>query len=311
MHMKKSLIFLLCLLALLPAGCGRNTGNEAPSDGGSANSVGNASGGREPDNTGTPDDGEPGAGQTKTTPESAYPLYYFGSFLEESEPVEDDSFFANALFLGDSRTEGLQLWGGIAQGDYLWKRGITVLEVDSDKYTFDIGGQQLTMVRAMAHRQYDKVYLMMGINELGCAVEKYEEGLSAFLDQIIAAQPQAVIYIQTLPPLNDKLAEEHLNDYERNAQVNAFNELIIRLAREKRIALLNTAEVYRGEDGQLPADMTGDGCHFNSDQYTPWADYLRRHTIDPARYFYCRELENPPVIDPGAVEGAGEGGGQP
>ncbi len=299
MRMRKLLILLLCLLALLPAGCGRNTGNQDSGNGGSANDGTDPSGNREPDNAGQTD-----AGQTDTP---AYPLYYFGSFVEQSDPVGDDSFFADALFLGDSRTEGLQLWGGIAQGDYLWKRGITVLEVDSEKYTFDIDGEQLTMVEAMARKQYAKVYLMMGINELGCSVEDYEEGLSVFLDQIIAAQPQAVIYIQTLPPLNDGLAEKYLNDYERNAQVDAFNEVIVRLAREKRIALLNTAGAYRGEDGQLPADITSDGCHFNSSQYTPWADYLRRHTIDPARYFYCRELGNPPVT----AGSAGEGGGQP
>ena len=223
-----------------------------------------------------------------------FPPYSFGSFLEESEPVADDSFFDHAAFLGDSRTEGLQLYSGLTHGDFFWKRGMTVFYTDSEEWTFEIGGEELTMIEALGKNRYESVYIMIGINELGYPVSSYERNLGVFIDKVIAAQPDAVIYLQTMPPVNDQAARNNnLGSYINNGNINAFNEVIIRMAAEKRVVLLNTAEVYRDIDGQLPADMTSDGCHFKYGKYSLWADYLRCHTIDPARYRDSREAFDP------------------
>ena len=221
-----------------------------------------------------------------------WPLYEFGVPLEESEPVEDDSFFDNAVFLGDSRTEGLQLFGGQKHGTYYWARGMSVFRADSENYKdFEVDGELLTLVGTLSKHQYDQVYLMIGVNELGSGVEAYEKGLNELIDKVLAAQPEAVVYLQILPPVNDAMcrADGTMKDYINNANVQAFNEAIVRVAAEKKVVLLNTAEIYTGEDGQLPRELASDGCHFAYNAYTQWADYLRTHTIDPARYFYSRE----------------------
>ena len=220
-----------------------------------------------------------------------FPPYSSGAYLEESEPVADDSFFDSAVFLGDSRTEGLQLYSGLTHGDFFWKRGMTVFRVDSGEWTFEIGSEELTMIEALGKKQYDSVYIMIGVNELGYPVSSYEQGLGVFIDKVIAAQPDAVIYLQTMPPVNDEAARgSNLGSYINNDNINAFNEVIIHMAAEKRVVLLNTAEIFRGADGQLPADMTSDGCHFTYGSYRLWADYLRCHIIDSARYHDYREI---------------------
>ena len=226
-------------------------------------------------------------------PSPAFPLYEFGVPLEESGPVEDDSFFENAVFLGDSRTEGLQLFGGLGAGTFYWARGMSVFRADSEDYRlFEVDGEKLTMMEALAKGSYDKVYIMIGVNELGYPVESYEKGLSELLDKAIAAQPEAVIYLQMMPPLNDPMCRANkLGSYLNNENLSRFNEAVVRMAAEKRVVLLNTAEVYTGEDGQLPQELANDGCHFAYSAYSLWADYLRCHTIDPDRYFYCRALD--------------------
>ena len=235
----------------------------------------------------------PSAGPTQS-PDASAPPYVFGTCLEESEPAADDSFFDHAVFLGDSRTEGLQLYSGLTHGDFFWKRGMTVFRVDSEEWTFEIDGEKLTMVEALGKKQYDSVYIMIGVNELGYPVSSYERSLGIFLDKVMAAQPDAVIYLQTLPPVNDRAARDNdLGSYINNDNISAFNEAIIRTAAEKRVVLLNTAEVYRDGNGQLPADMTSDGCHFKPGEYGLWADYLRCHIMDPARYHHCRETPGP------------------
>ena len=227
------------------------------------------------------------------TPE--FPPYSFGTYLEESEPAADDSYFDHAAFLGDSRTEGLQLYSGLTHGDFFWQRGMTVFHVDSAEWTFEIDGEELTMIEALGKKPYDSVYIMLGVNELGYPVSSYERGLGIFIDKVITAQPDAVVYLQTIPPVNDQAARDnHLGSYINNDNINAFNEVIIRMAAEKRVVLLNTAEVFRDKDGQLPADMTSDGCHFKYGKYSLWADYLRCHIIDPARYHNSRETPDIP-----------------
>lgn len=224
------------------------------------------------------------------TPEPVEP-YEFGTPLEESEPVEDDSFFDTSVFLGDSRTEGLQLFSGLKHGDFYWARGMTVFRAGSEDYrVFEIDGQEYNMAEALALKQYENVYVMLGVNELGFDAGVYEQGLGELMDKIMAAQPDAVIYLQTMPPVNDAMCRRNkLEDYVNNENLARFNEAIVRVAAEKKAVLLDTAQAYAGADGQLPAELAADGCHFAYGAYQRWADYLRCHTIDRERYFALRE----------------------
>ena len=225
-------------------------------------------------------------------PTPQFPLYEFGTPLEESEPVADDSFFDNAVFLGDSRTEGLQLYSGLTHGTFYWARGMSVFRADDPEYAiFNVDGEMCTLVGTLSKKQYDKVYIMIGINELGYPAESYDKGMAELVDKVIAAQPNAVIYLQTLPPVNDTVAQQSgLAYYINNENVTRFNEGIVRVAQEKKVVLLDTASIYRGEDGQLPAELASDGAHFVPSGYAMWVDYLRTHTMEPERYAYSRSL---------------------
>ena len=220
-----------------------------------------------------------------------WPVYEFGVPVEESEPVADDSFFDNTVFLGDSRTEGLELFGGLKHGTYYWARGMSVFRADDEEYKIvSIDGEDFTLLGALYQQSFDTVYIMIGVNELGYPAESYEAGLFKLVDKVIDAQPEAVVYLQIMPPLNDAMCRANgLAGYINNDNLQKFNEAIRRVATEKKVALLNTAEVYTGEDGQLPAELANDGCHFVYKAYAPWADYLRSHIIDRERYFYSRE----------------------
>lgn len=219
------------------------------------------------------------------------PVYQFGTPVAESEPVADDSFFDSAVFLGDSRTEGLQQFSGLKHGTFYWARGMNVFRADDEEFKyFPVNGENYTMIGALKQQSFQSVYIMIGVNELGYPAQSYESGLAKLVDEVIAAQPEAVIYLQVMPPLNDAMCRANgLAYYINNDNLNAFNEIIVRIAAEKKVALLNTAEVYTGEDGQLPKELANDGCHFAIGAYSLWADYMRTHVIDRDLYFYSRE----------------------
>lgn len=285
-----SLYLLVCCLALLLvlAACAGGTAPTMPAD--PIPSPAPAGELPSPVPELTPAPGSPPPQLQESVP--ALDLYEFGTPLEETEPLEDDSFFSGAVFLGDSRTEGLELFSGLENGTFYWARGMSVFQADSDSCRiFEVDGEMVTLLGALKKNTYDAVYIMIGINELGYSAEHYESGLSDLLDKVIAAQPGAVIYLQTLPPVNDSEARQNgLADYINNTQVDAFNEAIVRAAADKKVVLLNTAEVYRDEDGQLPSELSSDGCHFAVRGYALWADYLRCHVMDAERYFDSREV---------------------
>ena len=292
MHHKMSFLLCALALALLLTGCGTTSGHyvppspfpdSAPPAASAALATPPPSPSPVPTPTPTP--------EPSPTPEPAAP-YQFGTPLEESEGVEDDSFFDSSVFLGDSRTEGLELFSGLKHGDFYWARGMTVFKADSADYRpFEIDGKKYSMVEALALKQYDNVYIMLGVNELGYPAQSYESGLGKLLDQILELQPQAVVYLQTMPPLNDALCRQNrLASYISNENLARFNQAIVRLAAEKKVVLLDTAQAYTGPDGQLPAELANDGCHFSYGGYKLWADYLRRHVMDRERYFANRAM---------------------
>ena len=226
---------------------------------------------------------------TPHIPPTAYEPYEFGTPLEESAAVPDE-WFDDAVFLGDSRTEGFQLFSGLNHGTFYCHRGMSVFNADSDDYrVFNVGGDAVTLMGAVRAKQYAAVYLMLGINELGYSVSSFEAALSELVGKIVLAQPEAVIYLETLPPVNDAQAYENgLPAYETAANVKKFNQGIAKIAGKERVVLLDTASCLRDSEGQLPEELTRDGVHFSADGYVKWADYLRIHTMEPERYFYNR-----------------------
>ena len=226
---------------------------------------------------------------TPHIPPTAYEPYEFGTPLEESAAVPDE-WFDDAVFLGDSRTEGFQLFSGLNHGTFYCHRGMSVFNADSDDYrVFNVGGDAVTLMGAVRAKWYAAVYLMLGINELGYPVSSFESALSELVAEIVLAQPEAVIYLETLPPVNDAQAYENgLPAYETAANVEKFNQVIVKIAGQERVVLLDTASCLRDAEGQLPEEFTRDGVHFSTDGYVKWADYLRIHTMEPERYFYNR-----------------------
>ena len=65
-----------------------------------------------------------------------------------------------------------------------------------------------------------------------------------------------------------KAAESGLGSYINNTNVNAFNEIIVETAKEKQVALLDVASVFRSEQ----------------DGYQLWYAYLRCHVLTAEEY---------------------------
>ena len=190
-------------------------------------------------------------------------------------PPADDSWFADAAFVGDSRTEGLLLYSGVKAGGGFAYRGLTVQSARTDR-VIPYSGQKMTAIEALAQGRYGKVYLMLGVNELGWYNDaRYEKNYAQLIEQVRQVQPDAQIYLQTIIPVT---AEKSASSYVNNSQVLVYNEMIAHLAQEKECYLVDVWSAFAGDDGALAPEGSVDGVHLTKQYYARWLDYLKTHT---------------------------------
>lgn len=193
-----------------------------------------------------------------------------------SDPAED-TYFDDAVFLGDSRTEGFYLYSGLKTGQYLYAVGATVESVFS-KPVWGEGASKVSLLDALAELDCRRVYLMLGVNELGWSkIENFHDQYALVIDRIREDHPEAEIALQSILPVSAR--QEAKKTYVNNRRIAEYNQVIAALAEEKNCAFINVAEAVTGEDGCLPADLNFDGVHLNSAGCRIWLDYLRTHTF--------------------------------
>lgn len=213
-------------------------------------------------------------------PEPTAQPYDFSQPVPEREAV-DNTYFQDAAFIGDSRTDGFLIYSGIGCGENLTSNGLSIFKL-AEKKAIKRDGVSYTLLEALALKQYGKVYLSLGVNELGYYDDEgFYKAYCNAIDAIRAVQPKAVIYIQGLIPLNeDAIKASNGADYLKNDHLLIYNDLMKQAAQEKQVAFLDLNPEFADANGQLPADASKDGVHLKSDYCKKWLEYLQTHTVD-------------------------------
>lgn len=194
---------------------------------------------------------------------------------EEPPVLSDEKLFSSAAFVGDSRTEGFQLYSGLKEGAYFCAVGATVQSV-MEKPTQDGPGGKEPILDALARGSYDRIYIMLGVNELGWyRTEDFTQQYERVIDRIQADHPEARIAIESLLPVS--AAQDKKRSYVNNERIRLFNGLLEELAEETGCVFLDSASAVADENGTLPAEWTTDGVHLNSAGCRKWLEYLREN----------------------------------
>lgn len=201
--------------------------------------------------------------------------YDFSRPVPLSEPV-DNSYFDDAVFIGDSRTEGLITNTGLSNTTAYTYKGLMVDTVFT-KPVIRRGENRVSVMDALKTTSFSKIYIMFGINENGWPyndvfIHKYEE----IIDAVREINPDAVIYVQEIMPVTNQVSATH--SYIRNGKIAEFNRLLHQMAQEKQVYFIDTASAVAASDGSLPADAAFDGIHLKKDYCKKWLDYLKSHT---------------------------------
>lgn len=219
------------------------------------------------------------------------PAFDFAQPAPETAAVEDD-WFSDAVFIGDSRTDGLRLYSGIRGADFLAYKSLMIFhvvgndQVDQRAVPLNGVGDKKTVLEWLDEKQYAKVYLMFGVNELGYGNDSaFTDAFSRTVDEIRARQPEAVLYIQSLVPIEpEKAHATNPASWLNNDNVARYNELLRQVCADKGVVYVDVASALVNDAGNLPPEGTTDGIHFTRSWYEKWYAYLKTHTVDPAEY---------------------------
>ena len=211
-------------------------------------------------------------------PETEPPQIFHPVRVPECETV-DDSFFADAVFIGDSRTVGLSLWSGL-KSNYYSEVGLNVSSVQKRAYV-PSGDSKLTLAEALAQSRFTKVYLSFGINEIGWSSTKaFISTYTNLVNLVKEKLPDADIYVQAILPMSKKTAEsDTYSPMGGNDKIAEYNEALLDLCESEGLYFVDLCEVFADENGDLNATDSGDGIHLGSKSYHTWADYLRTHVV--------------------------------
>lgn len=226
--------------------------------------------------------GESGTGEEMlpdTVEEEEIPVQEEGPLRWEYTSVEED-YFDDALFIGDSRTVGLMEYAGLEEhAAFYASTGLTVYKLfDAQVVPVEGSKENISIEEALAEKQFSKIYLMIGINEMGTGtVESFLAEYEKAVAHLQELQPDAIIYIQAIMRVSAERSAK--GDYIYNEGIDARNEGLSLLADNQKIFYLDVNPMISDEDGGLIQDYTFDGVHLKAKYIVIWKEFLMEHAV--------------------------------
>lgn len=224
------------------------------------------------------------AEETEEQAETEEPTAVFNGDYDYSSPVPrsapvDDSYFSDAVFMGDSRTEGFALFSGLDTMTTFASRGLNVSTVYTDA-TINLNGTAVTAMDALRSTPFSKLYIMFGLNEASWPYsEVFIEEYGNIIDEAKTLNPNAAIYIQSILPVTKSSSDS--SESFNKTKIDNLNRMLLQLAADKQVYYIDCEKAVADSEGYLPEDSSTDGIHFGVPECEAWLEYLRTHTVSP------------------------------
>lgn len=209
-----------------------------------------------------------------------------GSSTEETTPTEETTettttttmppvtsynrgFFDKDLFIGDSISTGLYLYGFIDKSNVFAEVGLN----PESAVTHRIDG--VTSIEKASSMQPRNIYIMLGTNGLAFMDASYMANkLVELIAELEMACPTAHIYVITIPPVT---AAHEAEGQETMAMVNAYNAKIKEICTMGGYGCIDLCSLLQDGNGYLAAQYAeADGLHFLGDAYTAMLGYIEQ-----------------------------------
>ena len=189
----------------------------------------------------------------------------------------DESYFKDALFIGDSRLQGFGFWSGLP-ATYYCATGFHIYKYETTKVVQTENGK-VPIFDAMPYDAFRKIYIKVGLNELGYGTEEnFEQTYAQLIDKLREYEPHAIIYVHAILPVTaqksatDK-AHNNPNIEQRNAALKEF-------AKREKAYFIDAGPVLSDDEGNLRPEMTSDGIHLKPEYMKIWREFLCDNEVE-------------------------------
>ncbi|MCD7834701.1 MAG: GDSL-type esterase/lipase family protein [Lachnospiraceae bacterium] len=213
---------------------------------------------------------EPETHATVSDPDSA-------AIVGEQAEAVDDSYFSDAVFIGDSRMEGFRNTSGITEGTFFTSVGMSLSSMTSSEIISD-GEDKITVAAALSGGTYGKIYIMLGANDLGeYSWDDFKSGLISVTNRFQELQPDAILYLcSCIYVEEDKVTT---GDYINNENVDTLNSILLEVCEEEGYYYLNLNEVLSDGYGSLIEGASSDGVHITAEYCKVMLNYMKTHYV--------------------------------
>lgn len=196
----------------------------------------------------------------------------------EEEPKDNTSenkeFGKNVAFIGDSRTQAFLMYAGLKDVQDYTNIGLMVDTALTKKFITNDNGKKITILKDLATKNVDTIYIMLGINELGWIyndifIKDYEN----LIDKILEVRPNCEIIVQSIIPVTKTKSEG--DSIYNNDKITEYNNLIKDMAKRKGIKYIDLCPVLADKSGNLPEEASTDGIHLNKKYCQKWFKCLK------------------------------------
>ena len=202
--------------------------------------------------------------------------------VPETAPAPE-GYFDDALFIGDSISEGIKNSGAIPASQIIANKNVGLNSVAGGKPVYYTkGSEPKTLFQAIQdlNPTPGKFYILLGANGMpGFDNETHIQYYYELVEQLKAAYPKAIIYAVSVTPMAE------VSDYSKKfsqEKINGFNELIRKMAGEESIYYLDVQTVLKNEKGYLVADYApSDGLHMVRRAHDLMFEYYQHHVVLP------------------------------
>ncbi len=197
------------------------------------------------------------------------------SVAANEQKKDETENFDNVLFIGNSLVVGLMQNSKLPGAAFYACQSLNIKDAFNKTFVREkASNKKLTILEALHTKQYRKIYLMFGINELGWPysnifIEEYQK----FIEEVRELQPEATIYVQSILPVAKSRSKKQPIFSKKN--VVEHNSLIQEMCSSVGVNYVN---VYKGlcdSKGYLPEEYSTDGIHLRVTGYEKWIEYLK------------------------------------
>ena len=188
-----------------------------------------------------------------------------------------ESFFDHTLFIGDSKTDGMRMWGRLGQAQYFCGTNYSVYNI-FEKKASDEAFKNATLDSVLASNEYDQIYILLGYNECGYPYESLMDQFRYVISRVHKAQPKARIILHGIMHASAHTASVY--SYYTVENIEAVNDGLRQLAEENEgIWYVDCNAPFCDADGYLLGEVSADGEHLTPDYTAQWAREILRQAV--------------------------------